>query len=227
MIFCWIDNKVVTRRLRVFAPRENTPCEHTPTTEQVVGPAHVGLAGQLHAYEGAAPCFVSRHSAADGQPARRPPPWALRAAVVLRGEAADLDLHVWMKIMGETAEVSAGLLVATASPNPCKYVLPTTVDMRSPGALTKATAAVHGTPKPPASATAAPNASLESASDTVAGEKAESCATLSCCALFPIMEREALKLKAVVVTVAGVGVAATVAPPQSTGAEVPAGQHLS
>ena len=105
--------------------------------------------------------------------------------------------------------------------------MPTTVDMRSPGALTKATAAVHCTPKPPASATAAPNASLESASDTVAGEKAESCATLSCCALFPIMEREALKLKAVVVTVAGVGVAATVAPPQSTGAEVPAGQHLS
>ena len=61
----------------------------------------------------------------------------------------------------------------------------------------------------------------------MAGEKAESCATLSCCALFPIMEREALKLKAAVVTVAGVGISATVAPPQSTGAEVPAGQHLS
>ena len=101
--------------------------------------------------------------------------------------------------------------------------MPTTVDMRSPGALTKPTAAVHGTPKPPASATAALNATLESASDTVAGEKAEFCATLSCCALFPIMERVALKLKAVVVVV----VAATVAPPQSIGAEVPAGQHLS
>ena len=34
-------------------------------------------------------------------------------------------------------------------------------------------------------------------------------------------------MKAVVVTVAGVGVEATVAPPQSIGAEVPAGQHLS
>ena len=56
------------------------------TTEQVVGPAHVGLAGQLQAYEGAAPCFVSCHSIADRQPALRPPPWALRAAVVLRGK---------------------------------------------------------------------------------------------------------------------------------------------
>ena len=130
-----------------------------------------------------------------------------------------------MTMMGDTEEVSVGLLVATASPNPWGYVLPTTVYMRSPGALMKATAAVHGTPKPPASATAALNAALESASDTVAGEKAESCATLSCCALFPIVERVALKLKAAVAAV--VTATAPTAAAQSTGAEAPAGQHLS
>ena len=55
-------------------------------TGQVVGPAHVGLAGQLHAYEGAAPCFVSLHSVAAGQPARREPaPWALWPAPVHLG----------------------------------------------------------------------------------------------------------------------------------------------
>ena len=36
-------------------------------TEQLVAPTHMALAEQLHAYEAAAPCFMSSHSVPKGQ----------------------------------------------------------------------------------------------------------------------------------------------------------------